>query len=45
MGEGHGKWEELGSTTQESFGVREAICIESAVWNWRDPTLHNKNVQ
>jgi hypothetical protein len=41
MGEGHGRREELGSTVQESPGVKETTCIESAVRNWRNPPLHN----
>ncbi|WHH59311.1 hypothetical protein [Petroclostridium sp. X23] len=31
----------LESTIEESLGVEETVCIESVVWNWRDPTLHN----
>ena len=45
MGEGHERREDLGSTVYEFPGVEEAICIESMVWNWRDPTLHSKAVK
>jgi len=31
----------LESTIEEIPGVEEATCIESAVRNWRDPTLHS----
>ncbi len=33
----------LDSTIEESLGVWEAVCIESAVRNWRDPTLHSES--
>ena len=45
MGEGHGRREDLGSTVEEPFGVKETACIESMVRNWRDPILHNKVVK
>jgi len=32
----------LESTIEESLGVKETVCIESVVGNWRDPTLHGK---
>ena len=32
----------LESSTEESLGIGEAVCMESVVWNWRDPTHHRK---
>ncbi len=32
----------LESTIEESFGIREAVCMNSVVRNWRDPTCHRK---
>jgi hypothetical protein len=37
--------DEIRSTVEEPFGVKETACIESAVRNWRDPTLHSKAVK
>jgi hypothetical protein len=31
----------LDYSTEESFGVWGAVCIESKLWNWGDPTLHS----
>ncbi len=30
----------LESSTEESLGIREAVCMKSVVRNWRDPTSH-----
>ena len=32
----------LESSTEESLGIKEAVCMESVVRNWRDPTHHRK---
>ena len=32
----------LESNTEESIGIREAVCMKSVVRNWRDPTHHRK---
>ncbi|MTR82424.1 hypothetical protein GMD29_13225 [Roseburia faecis] len=32
----------LESSTEESFGIEEAVCMKSVVRNWRDPTHHQK---
>ena len=32
----------LESSTEESLGIEEAVCMESVVRNWRDPTHHRK---
>ena len=32
----------LESNTEESLGIREAVCMKSVVRNWRDPTHHRK---
>ena len=28
----------LENSMEESLGIREAVCMESVVQNWRDPT-------
>lgn len=33
----------LDYSTEESSGVWGAVCIESKLWNWGDPTLHSDN--
>ena len=33
--------ENLDYSTEESSGVWGAVCIESKLWNWGDPTLHS----
>ena len=32
----------LESSTEESLGIEEAVCMKSVVRNWRDPTHHRK---
>lgn len=32
----------LESSTEESLGIWEAVCMKSVVRNWRDPTHHRK---
>ena len=32
----------LESSTEESFGIWEAVCVKSVVRNWRGPTHHLK---
>ena len=32
----------LESSTKESLGIEEAVCMKSVVRNWRDPTHHQK---
>ena len=32
----------LESSTEESLGIGEAVCMKSVVRNWRDPTCHQK---
>ena len=32
----------LESTTEESLGIEETVCMKSVVRNWRDPTCHQK---
>ena len=32
----------LESSTEESLGIGEAVCMKSVVRNWRDPTHHRK---
>ena len=32
----------LESSTEESLGIEEAVCMKSVVRNWRDPTHHQK---
>jgi hypothetical protein len=33
---------QLESSTEESLGIEEMVCIKSVVRNWRDPTYHRK---
>lgn len=42
MGENHGTCVDTGISTEESFGIEEAVCMKSVVRNWRDPTHHRK---
>lgn len=37
--------ENLEDTVDEPSGVEKAVCFESAVRNWRDPTLHGNAVK
>ena len=30
----------LESSTEESLGIEETVCMKSVVRNWRDPTHH-----
>ena len=32
----------LENSTEESLGIKETVCMESVVRNWRDPTHHRK---
>ncbi len=32
----------LESSTEESLGIEETVCVKSVVRNWRDPTHHRK---
>lgn len=32
----------LESSTEESLGIEETVCMKSVVRNWRDPTHHRK---
>ena len=32
----------LESSTEESLGIKETVCMKSVVRNWRDPTHHRK---
>ena len=34
----------LESSTEESFGIWEAVCMKSVVRNWRGPTHHLRKV-
>lgn len=42
MGENHGTCVDTGISTEESPGIKEAVCMKSVVRNWRDPTHHQK---
>lgn len=42
MGETMERVKKLESSTEESLGIEEAVCMKSVVRNWRDPTHHQK---